>query len=228
MGLSEPEFRTLQRLDENRDIDQLRLNLDSMRPPHYVTIGPMLCARYPLTFSQANRFFVVDEAAERIEASDPDRIVDEVPILLGFDDAERIARDLDMRLLSESEWEYVCRAGSTSLFWFGDSLPSGDLEKTVCLARFDDEATINEASNRFGLAGLQVGEFCEDSWHDNYKGAPTDGFAWLGSYHHVYRGGSAQAWPWQGCGEWLMTPSAMRTRSDVMMDQGAVRLVKSL
>jgi formylglycine-generating enzyme required for sulfatase activity len=55
--------------------------------------------------------------------------------------------------------------------------------------------------NGFGLGGMHgnLWEWCADSWHDNYSGAPIDGSAWTGSASRVLRGGS-----------WFVNPSACR------------------
>jgi len=84
------------------------------------------------------------------------------------------------RLPSESEWEYACRAGTTTPFCFGETI-------TPELAHYDkdwDDETIDVGSfppNAFGLYDLHgnVWEWCADLWHDNYEGAPTEGSAWL-------------------------------------------------
>jgi formylglycine-generating enzyme required for sulfatase activity len=107
------------------------------------------------------------------------------------------------RLLSESEWEYAARAGTTTMFSFGDSLspsqanydgsvdgsgPSDvNRQKTMPVGSFP--------ANGFGLHDMHgnVSEWVEDCWHDEYTaGAPTDGSAWLEGNcdGRVMRGGS--------------------------------------
>jgi formylglycine-generating enzyme required for sulfatase activity len=107
------------------------------------------------------------------------------------------------RLLSESEWEYAARAGTTTRFSLGDSLSpsqanydgsadgSGPSEmnrqRTVPVGSF--------AANGFGLHDMHgnVAEWVEDCWHDEYTAqAPTDGSAWVDGdcNGRVVRGGS--------------------------------------
>ena len=83
-------------------------------------------------------------------------------------------------LPSEAEWEYACRAGSTTEFCYGDgeaglgeyawySGNSGDMTHLVG----------QKKPNKFGLFDMHgnVWEWCEDVWHVSYEGAPTDGSA---------------------------------------------------
>jgi formylglycine-generating enzyme required for sulfatase activity len=118
----------------------------------------------------------------------------------------------DFRLPSEAEWEYACRAGTTTRFYFGDSLGCND-ECQDCAAdtlpgnRSDymwwcgtqpqsTRPVHEKLSNGFGLYDTHgnVWEWCQDYWHYNYIGAPSDGSAWISlegsDGSHVVRGGS--------------------------------------
>jgi formylglycine-generating enzyme required for sulfatase activity len=108
-------------------------------------------------------------------------------------------------LPSESQWEYACRAGTTTAFAFGDSI-------TTDAANYNGSSTYNNLPkgayrkrttavntfppNPFGLFDMHgnIWEWCEDNWHENYQGAPVDGKAWNdGDVKHdgkrVLRGG---------------------------------------
>lgn len=100
-----------------------------------------------------------------------------------------------IRLPSEAEWEYCARAGTTHVYSFGD-----DASKLSEFAWFTGNAAGNDPPvgakkpNPWQLYDVHgyLYEWCEDSWHDTYKGAPTDGSAWLekSSEHGVVRSGS--------------------------------------
>jgi formylglycine-generating enzyme required for sulfatase activity len=119
-----------------------------------------------------------------------------------FCDRLSIASGTKYRLPSEAEWEYACRAGSTS-FYLGDAIstkfanytgvyPYGSVgwglnrDRTTPVGSF--------APNAFGLHDMHdnVREFCEDGWHDTYEAAPADASAWAANdqrgSHSVYGG----------------------------------------
>jgi formylglycine-generating enzyme required for sulfatase activity len=103
-------------------------------------------------------------------------------------------------LPSEAEWEYACRAGTTTPFAFGATLSSSQ-------ANFDGSAQNGDAgvdqqqttpvgsfqANRFGLFDMHgnVWEWCLDIYRNNYNGAPVDGSVWPGGAgYRSIRGGS--------------------------------------
>ena len=104
----------------------------------------------------------------------------------------------EYRLLSESEWEYVARAGTVTRYWWGDEIGRNRANCAVCGSRWDDEQTSpvgSFAPNGFGLHDVHgnVWEWVEDCWHEDYVGAPGDGRAWTvggDCEGRVLRGGS--------------------------------------
>ncbi len=105
------------------------------------------------------------------------------------------------RLLTESEWEYVARAGTETLYHFGNDAASlrgnANCFEGVCADGFDRTAPVGSfGANAFGVHDMHgsVWEWVEDCWHGNYNGAPTDGSAWVGENclrdEPVFRGGA--------------------------------------
>jgi len=102
------------------------------------------------------------------------------------------------RLLSEAEWEYCCRAGTTTPYSTGDRI-------TPAQANFgrNSKGTTSVTTfpfNRWGLRDMHgnVWEWCDDNWHEDYKGdPPLDGSAWPGgdTSLRVLRGGSWSGGP---------------------------------
>ena len=112
----------------------------------------------------------------------------------------------NVRLPSEAEWEYACRAGTQTRFFFGDSLAVDDgceddgVRGTYMWFCPNSETPAGtrpvgtKLPNAFGLHDMSgnVYEWCEDDWHDTYAGAPTDGSPWVDEPRNAnrsYRGG---------------------------------------
>jgi formylglycine-generating enzyme required for sulfatase activity len=101
------------------------------------------------------------------------------------------------RLLTEAEWEYAARAGTTTRYAFGNTISLGqvyyrDLFSGLFGGNF---FVVGEFQpNAFGLYDMHgnVREWVQDCWNDSYKGAPTDGSAWTvgDCSRRVVRGGS--------------------------------------
>lgn len=186
---------------------------------HLVQVPGFLMGRYPVTQTQW-QFVVSLSQVQRGLNADPsrfkgaDRPVERVS---WFDAVEFCARlsaytGREYRLPSEAEWEYACRANTTTPFHFGETLSPE-------LANYSSSKTYNDGpvgarigatcpvgqfgiANAFGLSDMHgnVAEWCLDHYHDNYVGAPTDGSAWIdgakSGKSRVRRGGSWNNYPW--------------------------------
>ena len=126
------------------------------------------------------------------------------------------------RLLSESEYEYATRAGTTTAYPWGDNIGKNNADCNGCGSRWDAKQTApigSFAPNRFGLYDMvgNVFEWTEDCVHDSYDGAPTDGLAWLADNggdctNRVVRGGS-----------WLSDPNYLRSANRLWLNSSARR-----
>ena len=183
---------------------------DNQGPEHRVTIGELFAAGvYEVTFGEW-------DACRRdggCTHSPGDRGWGRGtrPVMnVSWEDAQAYVRWLSRetgeryRLLSESEWEYVARAGTRTPFHFGATISTEQAnydgrytygsgrkgryrERTVPVGSFPP--------NGFGLHDVHgnVWEWVEDCWHDGYDGAPSDGSAWTSGgdcSRRVLRGGS--------------------------------------
>jgi formylglycine-generating enzyme required for sulfatase activity len=99
------------------------------------------------------------------------------------------------RLLSEAEWEYAARAGATTRFFFGnDDVAVGQYAWYYANSAHQANPVGKKDPNAFGLFDVHgnVWEWCADTWHPGYEGAPQDGSVWRegDASLRVLRGGS--------------------------------------
>lgn len=175
---------------------------------HEVTVKPFFMGKYPITQAQwraiANR---TDLKVERDIKPDPsnfkgdDRPVEQV----SWDDAVEFCARLsklsgqEYRLPSEVDWEYACRAGTTTPFYFGETITSelANYDASYTFANKRKGQCRGETTpvgqflpNAFGLYDTHgnVWEWCTDVWHvdseDDYLGLNGD------DDYRVLRGGS--------------------------------------
>ncbi|MEM8674514.1 MAG: SUMF1/EgtB/PvdO family nonheme iron enzyme [Cyanobacteria bacterium P01_G01_bin.67] len=220
MGTDDTEIK---RLNQKYNTD--RFNRE--QPQHEVTVSPFFMGKYPVTQAQwqviasrtdlkVKRDLKLNPARFKdLEDSDR-RPVERVSWYDAVEFCQRLLKltDQEYHLPSEAEWEYACRAGTTTPFYFGETItadlanyngnytyanePKGEhREQTTPVGRFPP--------NAFGLYDLHgnVWEWCGDTWHDNYQGASNDGTPW--------RAGSSENYsPLRG-GSWYYNPDYCRS-----------------
>ncbi|MDE5123036.1 MAG: SUMF1/EgtB/PvdO family nonheme iron enzyme [Trichodesmium sp. St19_bin1] len=193
---------------------------DDEGPQHDVTVPPFFMGKYPVTQGQwkelASRTDLKVKLDLKLEPSyfkepyqDIDRWhrpVERVSWYEAVEFCERLSKltQRNYRLPSEAEWEYACRAGTTTPFYFGKTITpelvnynGRYVEGNAQEGEYRGETTpVGQFyPNAFGLYDMHgnVSEWCLDTWHNSYDGAPTDGSAWETGGHstsRVRRGGS--------------------------------------
>ena len=173
---------------------------------HTVTLGGFRLGKYEVTKLQ---WTAVMGTAPWVGQDFVLADVESPAVYVSWDHAQAFIAKLNavtgraFRLASEAEWEYACRAGTTTRFYWG-----GDPSLTAIYdyAWFDRNAwdanqqyahlVGQKLKNPFGLYDTigNVSEWCEDDYHGNYSGAPTNGNAWIDSPRggeRIIRGGTA-------------------------------------
>ena len=182
---------------------------ESEGPQRKVVVPSFFMGRYPITQAQYEAVMEVNPSTkyDAEQFVSPDKPV----IGVSWHDAvafcDRLAQQTDRhyRLPSEAEWEYACRATTTTPFYFGHTL-SDEVANYVASATYADgpEGEAYNATtpidyfriaNAFGLSDMHgnVLEWCYDHWRPDYEEAPPDSCAWLSSdasEPRILRGGS--------------------------------------
>ncbi|MDA0867806.1 MAG: SUMF1/EgtB/PvdO family nonheme iron enzyme [Cyanobacteria bacterium] len=198
---------------------------DDERPQRQVTIAPFFMGQYVVT--QAQYQAVMGQNPSNFTENGADRPVEQV----SWEDAVAFCEALSeqtgriYRLPSEAEWEYACRAGTESPFYFGPTITTElanyrgqdwELEGVTYPGNYGQgpKGTFREETtavgsfppNGFGLYDMHgnVWEWCEDDWHSSYQGAPSNDSAWVeadrSETSRLLRGGS-----------WLNNPRICRS-----------------
>ncbi len=177
--------------------------IDREKPKHLVSVQSYYMGKYQVT--QEQWFVIAKERELKVQRDlnpEPsyfkegiDNPVESVTWYECVEFCKRLSKltGEDYGLPSEAQWEYACRAGTTTPFYFGETITTdlanynNHYQKTTPVGQFPP--------NAFGLYDLHgnVWEWCADDWHDNYEGAPNDGSAWISnndSATKILRGGS--------------------------------------
>ena len=187
-----------------------------------VLVPPFALSKHEVTFEEYERF---------ARDTDRDRPDDEGwgrgrrPVInVSWHDAQAYAAWLssetgaEYRLPSEAEWEYAARAGSTTVYSWGNEIGGNLANCDGCGSQWDNEMTApvgSFAANAWGLHDMlgNIEEWVEDCWHGNYAGAPEDGSAWTAGgdcSERVVRGG-----------RWFNTPSGVRAAWRLSVNAGS-------
>jgi formylglycine-generating enzyme required for sulfatase activity len=170
---------------------------------HKVTIArPFAVGKYPVTFDEWDA--CVNAGGTKYEPVDSGWGRGKRPVInVSWDDAQAYVAWLSKktgmpyRLLSEAEWEYAARAGTTTRYPWGDEPDTNHANFRDSGSQWSGKQTSPVGSfepNAFGLYDMigNVWEWAQDCWNDSYKGAPSDGSAWESGNcgRRVVRGGS--------------------------------------
>ena len=130
----------------------------------------------------------------------------------------------EYRLLSEAEWEYAARAGTTTRYSFGDGITPSDANYGGNIGKTQRVGSYR--ANGFGLYDVHgnVWEWVQDCWNWSYAGAPNNGEAWGGDCSfRVFRGGS-----WLGISGDLRSADRLRGRSGIRSSNVGFRVARTL
>ncbi|MEH2191090.1 MAG: formylglycine-generating enzyme family protein [Nostoc sp.] len=184
---------------------------DNESPQHKVTVPSFFMGKYPVTQEQYQVIMGNNPSSRRFSNNLPVECV-------SWDDAVEFCQKLSQktgknyRLPHEAEWEYACRSGTTTPFYFGETITPELANYTLSFLTYADEPIVKQEKsqsieevgtfppNAFGLYDMHgnVWEWCQDDCNGNYNyiNAPIDGSGWIGqSIDKRLRGGSYNIYP---------------------------------
>ncbi|MTJ54268.1 SUMF1/EgtB/PvdOfamily nonheme iron enzyme [Anabaena sp. UHCC 0253] len=156
------------------------------KPQHQVTISPFYMGKYPVTQAQWERVAFLPKVNINLHPKPSCFKGANLPVeRVSWHDAKEFCARLSKvtgkvyRLPSESEWEYGCRAGTKTTYFFGDTITNvlvnynGKYRQTTDVGKFPP--------NTFGLYDMHgnVWEWCEDGWYEYKNNPPINGSPWI-------------------------------------------------
>ncbi|CCI33102.1 formylglycine-generating enzyme family protein [Microcystis sp. T1-4] len=165
------------------------------KPQHQVQVNSFAIGKYPVTQAQYEAVMGTNPSRFKNNRQNP---VENV----SWNDAQAFCQKLSQitgktyRLPTEAEWEYACRAGTTTRYYFGDDANQlGDYAWHKGNSGGKTHPVGQKKPNAWGLYDMSgnVWEWCEDNWHSTYENAPKDGRAWIkngNDNRSLLRGGS--------------------------------------
>lgn len=206
----------------------------SEKPAHQVSISaPFAIGKYEVSVEQWNACadanacprVATDNAAKNSPARD-----------VSWDNAQQYVNWLSKvsgkpyRLPTEAEWEYAARGGTSTRYWWGEQMRTGNANCKDCGQpwRQDGPANVGSfAANPYGLYDMNgsVWEWVSDCWHTSYKGAPSDGRAWdePNCLVRVIRGGS-----WREGASYMASSTRFKYAASVRHSQNGFRVARDL
>jgi formylglycine-generating enzyme required for sulfatase activity len=201
---------------------------DDEKPQHQVKVNSFAIGKYPVTQAQYQAVMGTNPSHFKNNSwfkNNPQNPVENV----SWNDAKAFCQKLSQitgktyRLPTEAEWEYACRAGTTTRFYFGDDANQlGDYAWYKGNSQNTTHPVGQKKPNAWGLYDMSgnVWEWCEDDWHSSYIGAPTDGSAWIKNNndndYRILRGGSWYYYP-NNCRSAFRLSNYRRVISDIIV-----------
>ncbi len=205
------------------------------KPAHHVAINaPFAIGKYEVSVEEWN---ACAEASACPRIASATNAAKNSPMRdVSWDDAQQYVKWLSTisgkpyRLPTEAEWEYAIRAGTSTRYWWGEQMRTGNANCKDCGQPWQQQGPANVGSfsaNPFGLYDMNgsVWEWVSDCWHNSYKGAPADGRSWddESCRIRVIRGGS-----WREGATYMPSSTRFKYDASVRHSQNGLRVARDI